>query len=182
MRNGLTDIVSEFRLMTSESGTAIFTDDQIQSILDRNKVSLFASPLLYSLTRESGTAVYKNYYHPYGGYLEGTASGTAIVRVHDSNGSVVTGYTQSESDGRFDFTANTSGTAYYYTGNQFDLNAAVSEGWKVKAASLADNFDFSAEGRSYKKSQVIQHCLAMSKHFASESKPSYGEIYKSDCL
>jgi len=180
MRSGLTNLVDEFRALVNESGTAIFTDDSIETILDRTKVTLFASPLFYVPEKEASQTVYKNYYLPSGGYLEGTASGTALVRVTDSNGTVVSNYVLESDQARFTFDANTGGTLYYFTGNQFDLNKAVSEGWKQKASTVASNFDFSLEGRSYKKSQVIQGYLTMAKHYETLAKPMYGDIYRSD--
>jgi len=181
MRSGLTSIVSEFRSLVAESaGTVIFSDDDIEKILDRNRTSLYASPLFYVAEKEAGSVIYKNYFLPSGGYLEGTASGTATVSVSNSGGTIVTNYSQFQDIGRFTFDSNTSGTAYYYTGNQFDLFAAAADGWKHKAGYFAGSFDFQIEGRSYKKSQVISQCLAMAGHYSSMSGPKFGDIYNGD--
>lgn len=46
------------------------------------------------------------------------------------------------------------------------LNAAAAEGWRMKAARAAGDFDFSADGASYSKAQVMAHCNEMERRFA----------------
>jgi hypothetical protein len=50
----------------------------------------------------------------------------------------------------------------------YDLNAAAAEGWRLKAAKVAGDFNFrSPDGSSYDRSQVMEHCERMAKHYAS---------------
>lgn len=51
----------------------------------------------------------------------------------------------------------------------FDLNAAAAEGWRLKAAAVAGDFSFSADGASYSKADVLAHCLEMETKYASRS-------------
>lgn len=41
------------------------------------------------------------------------------------------------------------------------LRAAAAEGWRWKAARCVSHYDFSADGASMSKSQVLAHCLQM---------------------
>lgn len=40
----------------------------------------------------------------------------------------------------------------------WDLNVAAAEGWRWKAGKVAERFAFSADGASYNRDQVWQHC------------------------
>jgi hypothetical protein len=51
----------------------------------------------------------------------------------------------------------------------FDLNAAAAEGWRLKAGMVAGDFNFSADGASYSKADVLAHCLEMEAKYASRS-------------
>lgn len=51
----------------------------------------------------------------------------------------------------------------------WDLNAAAAEGWRMKAGKVAGDFNFSADGASYSKADVLAHCLEMESRYASMS-------------
>lgn len=53
-------------------------------------------------------------------------------------------------------------TSWYPT---YDLNAAAAEIWEEKAAALAAQVDFSADGGSYSQSQAHANALAMSRFY-----------------
>lgn len=48
----------------------------------------------------------------------------------------------------------------------FDLNAAAAEGWRWKAAKAASWIDFTADGASFKQSQVLELCERMVKRYS----------------
>jgi hypothetical protein len=54
------------------------------------------------------------------------------------------------------------------------LNAAAAEGWRIKGARVAGDFNFSADDASYSKGDVLAHCLDMEARFASLDK---GTLY-----
>lgn len=179
-RAGLTDLISEFRLSVNEAGTAVFTDDNIQTLLDQSSKDYYDYPIYPKSQYENGQTVYRKYnLVP---FLEGTASGTASVRLTNSGGTVVTDYTESPINGTFNFNSDTAGSAFYYTGKSFDLNRAIANGWKRKASYYATSFDFQVEGRSFKKSQVIQQCLTMAKYYESLAGMTQVGIERGDYL
>lgn len=49
----------------------------------------------------------------------------------------------------------------------YDLNAAASDLWAEKAAGLAAEFDFSADGASYTRSQQMAQANRMSRYYAA---------------
>ena len=177
VRSGMTELVSQFRSYLQESGTVIFSDDRIQQLLDSNSNYLYSIPLEVVPQRLNGSVVYQQYFSEYG-WLEGTA--TSTNKLYNTNGTTVTNYTSDFINGKFTFTANTLGTAYYMDGRSFNFFKAVSEGWKEKAAYYATQFDFSVEGRSFSKSQIIKSCNEMVKQYSAMSSVVMHSIDRGD--
>lgn len=50
----------------------------------------------------------------------------------------------------------------------WDLYVIVSELWATKAAKVAGDFTFGADGSNYSKGDVIAQCLEMEAHYASK--------------
>lgn len=50
--------------------------------------------------------------------------------------------------------------------NTYDLNAAASKAWRLKAGKAASRFDFTTDGQSFHRKQVREACLAMVKEYA----------------
>ncbi len=49
----------------------------------------------------------------------------------------------------------------------YDLNAAAADIWAEKAADLAQDFDFSADGGSYHRSQAYAQMMQQSRYYRS---------------
>lgn len=49
----------------------------------------------------------------------------------------------------------------------YDLNAAAAEGWRWRAAKVADAYDFSTDGQSFDRSQLQAHALKMADYYAA---------------
>ena len=52
------------------------------------------------------------------------------------------------------------------------LNAAAAEGWRMKGAAVAGDFNFSADDASYSKGDVMAKCLEMEQRYASMDRGS----------
>lgn len=52
------------------------------------------------------------------------------------------------------------------------LNGAAAEGWRWKAGRVAGDFDFSADGASYSKGEVMAKCLEMEAHYLARQSGS----------
>jgi hypothetical protein len=59
------------------------------------------------------------------------------------------------------------GTGYVDT---WDLNAAIAAVWAIKAARCAGDFNFSADGASYSKADILAHCLEMEAQYLAKSR------------
>lgn len=49
----------------------------------------------------------------------------------------------------------------------YDLNAAAADVWEEKAAVLAQDFDFQADGGNYSRSQAYEQAMKQARHFRS---------------
>lgn len=59
----------------------------------------------------------------------------------------------------------------------WDLRAAAAEGWRWKAARCVTHFDFSADGSSLSKSQVLAHCLQMAAEYGAASAGTFELVH-----
>lgn len=139
------------------AGTADYTDDAVEAVLDRNRCD-FADDRLVPLheTDSGGTVRYYVHRSAYRN-LEATDGGSAVLYVRNASGTRAgtADYSVDEAAGRVTFAADTAGSAYYLTGRSYDVYAAAAEIWRMKAAAVAERFDFSADGASFKASQLI---------------------------
>jgi hypothetical protein len=53
-----------------------------------------------------------------------------------------------------------AGTAWSPT---WDLHAAAAEGWELKASKAAGRFDFTTDGQTFRRGQIISHCQQMAR-------------------
>ena len=65
----------------------------------------------------------------------------------------------------------------------WDLNRGAAEGWRRKAGKLAMQFDFDADGQSFRRSQAVAHCERMAEQYRRKiisSVPVPGTMARSD--
>jgi hypothetical protein len=180
-RSGMASLITQFRRLTDDAGTAIFTDDRVQEIFDNNRFDFYQDPLTVTAQQiASGTVGYHVYTSAYNN-LEGTASGTVAFRLYDSRGTVLTtGYTADVQRGVFTFSASQAGSARYLDARAFDLYGAVAEGWRERAGLQANDYDFRVEGRQYSRSQWFKHCFDMASFYNKQAKPKQAVIERGD--
>lgn len=53
----------------------------------------------------------------------------------------------------------------------YDLNAAAADIWEEKAAVLAQDYDFNADGASYSRSQAYEQAMKMASRYRSRRSP-----------
>lgn len=58
----------------------------------------------------------------------------------------------------------------------YDLNRAAAEGWRWKAAALATEFDFEADGAVFNRQQQIDNCLKMAAQYGRKIMGSIGVV------
>lgn len=160
----------------SVGAVTYWSDDQIQDALDRNRLDVIDEPLSpLSTVNAGGTTEYKHYQSQYPNW-EQTSGGTAVYVLRDGTGVRVgtASYTPDYERGRIEFASSvTGGSVLYLSGQVYDVYAAAGDVWRQKAAHVAERFDFSADGASFKASQLIAQYERMAR--SMEGKASFGE-------
>ena len=172
-------LITQLRSMTDAgtadytvNGSSYWTDDQLQQMLDQTRVDVRRKLMRAEALYDNGTVHYYDYYLDMR-YVEGTASGSAAFRVENSVGSTIAGtlYTPALDVGHLLFSYDTLGSAYYFSGRQYDLNRAAAMVWEQKAADVANRFDLEIDNHNMKRSQLYDHYLHMAASFRSSAKP-----------
>ena len=60
----------------------------------------------------------------------------------------------------------------------YDLHAAAADIWQEKAAVVAQDFDFSADGGNYSRSQVVAQFERQARYHSARRKPSTIRLHK----
>lgn len=179
-RSGMADIITEWRALVGNAGTATISDDRAQQILDNARYDFWQEPLqVQPVTIGSGSVVYKIYLSPYPN-LEGTASGTVAYRLYDSIGTVWTPDSLDMRRGIFRFNADQVGSARYLDGRSFDLNGAAADGWRELAGLYSSYYDFQQEGRRFSRSQWFDHCQQMARSYDGQKTARQVDIARGD--
>jgi hypothetical protein len=159
-RNTLQEIIVQIRLMVGDTaGTPVFSDDNLQSILDSNRVE-FNYLVLQGLTIPNTSAA-KIFNSPY--------SWEKSAKFYDSNYAEI--LPNSNSDflhGRFEFDANQE-IIIFISGFAFDLNNAAADILEAWAAKCKLDFDFGADSQDYKESQKFKMLKDLANSFRAKA-------------
>lgn len=184
-RTGMTNVIAYLRQLTSVgtsdysiAGVSFWTDDQLQNLLDRNREDVFSERLEAVPTETGGTTYYYDYYCTPAIYEEGTAA----FQVTNSLGNAQSPDSINYQMGHISFgTVDQGGSAYYLSARRFDINRAAAELFRAKAANVAAYYDFSADGHSMSRSQMVKHFQEMARMYASQAKPLTVQMRRGDC-
>lgn len=177
-RSGMADILTQVRQLASVgaadynvAGIPFWSDEQLQTILDRVRVEVWDEPVSpVGVTNSGGTVEYKEYRLPWT-WLEQTTGGTAIFYLREGDGTRIgtADYMVDYAYGRVTFGADQRGSVHYVTARSYDVYEAAARVWEMKAAHVADRFDFTADGASFKASQLMSHYRAMALQMRSQN-------------
>lgn len=177
-RSGMADVITFVRELAAcgtadyaVGGVTYWTDEQVQTHLDRVRVELW-DELTYAVpsVNSGGTTIYTDYRIPYQ-WLESTTGGTAIFYLTEADGTRIgtTNYTIDYATGRVTFGVDQAGSVRYVTGRSYDVYEAAARIWESKAAHVADRYDFSADGASFKASQLATQYMAAASRLRMQS-------------
>lgn len=186
VRSGMTDLIVRLRGMIqagtadySIAGTNYWSDDQLQSALDRNSTPV---RIRMSEVPENIGGIIE--YHDYlwgENEVERAGSGTAVWRVVDAGGTIQgTGTYSINYDQKKIRFFNEKLPPMYLESTAFDLNAAAAQIWREKAGHYAARFDVSTDNHNLRRSQLMTHAERMAKHFERMTTPKMVTMQRSD--
>lgn len=170
-RSGMSNLLGRLRRLVDDSGTAVWSQDQLQTILDEHVTRVYQEPLAHERTwLAAGTYVYKIFQSAYANYEEG---GTAYFNIETSDGTQrgTTTYTADYVRGVVTMTTDQMGTALYLTGYSYDVNGAAADCWRERATTRASDYNFGSDGARFDRSQWFDHCLKMADYYAAQTAP-----------
>lgn len=168
LRAGMRELVTQVRQLSSAeldeftlAGQTYWSDDHLQSELDKNRADVTREKLSIRSYDNAGTVEYYDYYFVLGN-PERAESGTAVWRVENSAGSTIgtADYTVNYDAKHIRFTANTQGSVYYLSYRAYDVNRAAAGVWRKKAANVSSRFDIKTDNHDLKRSQLRAAYLA----------------------
>lgn len=186
-RTDMSDLILKLRQYTN-AGTADYTlgsvtfwsDDQLQDELDKTRSKVNFQPMQAVPVYGVGGSV------TYTEYLTGLHNWEKSPIVQNEGGTTLTAgtaagqYSFDDNIGIVTFVDNTDGHTRYITGNVYNVESAASKVWEQKAAYYANQFDFSTDNHSIKRSQIAMQCEKMAKLYASRAGISQIEMVRSD--
>lgn len=188
-RAGMATMLLELRRRTNAgtadynvNGVAYFTDDQLEDIADRYRVTLKSIPLHAIPQRVASDYEYKEY--PIPGQLQWieenqTDSGWAL---RDNTGGTIlaSAYTVNYQSRLITFTSDTDNADYYLDCRNYDLNQAAADIWDSKSSFVANAVNWQSDNHRIEASSEYQHCLAMAKFWRGKSGMKTAKMVRTD--
>jgi hypothetical protein len=167
----MSNLLTRTRRLIDDQDMTIWSDDELQDILDEHKVRVHRERLEMEKTLVSASDYeYKNYHSRHSNYEEG---GTAYFHVEAANGTQrgTADYSVNYVRGYITMTADQAGSALYLSGWSYDLNAGAADCWRERAGTKAGQFDAAMDGHKMTRSQWFTHCVDMAKMYERRSQP-----------
>ena len=180
-RSGMSNLITRWRRMVDDAGTAVWSDDQAQGLLDDHRVTIYGDRL-DSIAQDTGASVTYKVYHSRYGNMEELSSGSEVWRLFYAQGSTIgtAAYTADYQSGVVSFTADQMGSARYLDFRAYDLAGAAADAWRERAGLQAGRFDFEADGGSFKRSQWFDHCMKMATMYDQQRVTTVTTLLRSD--
>ena len=177
-RTSMTDLLATLRGLAGAgsaeytvNGSTYWTDDQLQTVLDRHVYAVRHEELRPLETYGAGGSVTYVDYQSNRRFFETVLAGTPTTRfvIQDETGAAVgtAAFTVDYPRGLVTFGTATAGLSRYVTGYSYDLNSAAADVWTQKAAHYVTAYDVSTDNHNLRRSQIIAGCMTMTKEYSS---------------
>jgi hypothetical protein len=163
VRTSMADLITQVRFLIGDpsGATAVFTDTELQTCLDNNAVDVLYEPLRPIPTIAAGGATTYLTWDASAGWWESSEVLT------DGSYNVLTATTSDRQRGRWTFAATQS--AVLLKGARYDVYLAAAEVVDVWIAKVKLEFDFTADGASFQRSQKIKALVDLGQSLRSRA-------------
>lgn len=174
VRTSMTDLIAEVRLKIADPSGAgqFFTDQQVQDHLDATRLDLQYEALDPRPTLAPSAITWTDYYSRYG-YWESDAVliwGNYTTLTPDVSDFIV---------GHWTFNAGQY-PPVFIRGKTYDVWRAAADLLEMWAASFAAAYDFTADGQSFRRSQIIEAKMKLAAQFRRKSRPRTHIVTRGD--
>ena len=169
------DLLDRLRMLINDpvGASSVFEPEALQQFLDAHRIDVIQYPLKYvSSIMPDGAVETHTFYMGVGDWESGAT-------ITDSGGAVVAPDAEDAIVGRWDFVDDTD-PPLYITGGYYDLYAAAADALEARAGMVALQYDFSADGATYNRSQQMQALLALARQYRGMARPTVVRMVRSD--
>jgi hypothetical protein len=196
LRSSMADLITEVRTMIGDPRGASqqFSDLDVQNRLDetRDDIRYEALKMAPSIVNAASTnnvasTVFADYYSTFQWWesdvvLQGNnvSSGAAWVVLTPTSSNYIVGHWT------FELNVFTSGTVpgqyppVFATGKVYDCNSAAAALLEFWAVTLTSAYDFTSDGQSFHRSQLMKAKLKMADYFRKCAKPKVAKMVRTD--
>ena len=196
VRTTMAQLIAQIRLMIGdpEGTTSQFFDPTIQDMLDQERddiryESLTIAPSIVNTasTGNQASTIFADYYSAYSWWesdviLQGYFNGAAWVVLNPVASDYIVGHWQ------FELTPFVNGTVpgqlppIFATGKVYDLNRTAANLLELWAATLTSAYNFTSDGQSFQRSQMMQAKLTLALAYRRQAKPKIAKMQRNDIL
>jgi hypothetical protein len=147
VRSTMSALISRVRLLINDTATTpVWSDQQIQDIMDEARADMYNIALIPKPTFSGSSVSYLDYFSELGGWEDDYVLKQYLTVV-------VTAASAEPIAGHFHFSSNTF-PPLYITGKLFDVYRSAADLLERWASQYTLQFDFSSDGQSFHVSQV----------------------------
>lgn len=196
VRTTMADLISRVSMMIGDPNNTQFTQQQVQDYLDANRDDIRFEPLKIAPTIVSNistgnqpTTIFADYYSRYEWWEQdvvisgtNTATNVAWAVLNPAGSDYIVGHFQ------FELTPFVNGTApgqyppIFATGKVYDQYAAAADLLEFWAASLTGAYDFSTNGQTFHRSQLLTAKLKLADQYRKRAKPRRVQMQRDDVV
>lgn len=175
MRESMGDLVARVRRLIDDPAgvNAAFSDDDLQDVLDANRTEARYARLSPVDHIEPGGQISYLQYRAQRGNWEANAE------LVDGRYNVLAPDTAAPLAGVWAFAAHQS-EPVYITGHYYDLYSAAADALDMWAAREKGAFDFTADGLTVKRSQLVTGRQALARRYRTMTGPTCGVLVRGD--
>lgn len=172
-RASMADLITRLRRLINDPAgvNQTWTDDELQDFLDAHRLDVRHARLRPEPTWTGSGVTYTDYYADYGDW-------ESDVVLEDASGNDLTPATSDLLTGHWTFTDQDP--PVYITGKTYDLYAAAAAVLEAWAARVALEFDFTADGASFRRSQKREALLALAAEYRRRARANRAVMVRSD--
>lgn len=178
-RSSMAALISRVRLLINDVIPAgnpgngqIFTDDQIQDVLDEGRVDVVNKELIAKPTFSGATIQYLNYYSELGGWEDDYVlkQYLTVLEIPSSVEPIA---------GHFTFSANVF-PPVYVTGKIFDVYRSAADLLERQAAQWALAYNVTMDGQSLQRGNATVALQNLAKTYRMKQRAKMGDVKRGD--
>jgi len=176
----MADLIARVSELVGDPTNSVVSAQQVQDALDHARTDVVQARLTARPTWTANGLAYLDYYaERLGGDWESTTGANVTVTLYDASFAELTPASADYLTGHWTLAASCA-PPIYISGATYDVYAAAAALCEWRAAQVAINFDFSADGQSFSRSQVAKAFREQAALYWAQARPRAGTMVRGD--